>query len=770
MGRVAWVVGLALAIASPAAAAPLRAVPTVVPDGPVTSAVRLGDRLYLGGAFTHVGPRTGPQVRLDPASGRVAGAMPAADGPVAVAIGDGAGGFFIGGRFTRVGDAPRRNLAHVLSTGEVDPGFAPHPDGEVLALLLDGDRLYVGGQFATIGGRSRNRVAALHAGTGAVDPEFDPNVGDSSLAGRPEVLPPTPFVSSTPAPIPGTSQCRTSGRSSAAQVQVQRSGVLALAVANSRVYLGGWFSSVNGIERENLAAVSAQTGQLDPGFDPDANNPGYQPSARRRRADAAGAVDGLAVAGSSLYVAGAFTSVAGRSRSRLAKLDALTGAVDPVFDPLPDARLTSLVAAGGRLYVAGAFGSIGGAARSRLAALDAATGTADPTFRPVADGTVQALSLSGGRLYVAGAFRSIDGLERNRLAAVDATTGAVDPAFDPNADDNANTVAVSGGSVFAGGFFESVGGLSRYGLAALRLPRGEPDPAFDPRVDARVTALAASRSRVYAGLVRRSSTGVAPGRDALPREGRTVALDAADGRLSPGFRARRGAARSLAASDRRVFVAGLPGRRVVTALDARTGVPDLRFRPRLGGTVTSLVAARGRLFAGGFLQPLARGEKTPLPDAPNLGVVSLQPATGLRAGGFHPRIKPHATGVVTGIAHARGRLYVSGDFTAVRGKPRPHLAALDPSSGAADPRFRPPGLHTATQLAVLGSRLYVNSSAREAGQLTALNARTGRRGPGSSIRVTGSVCMLASVGGRLYAGGDFMRIAGGDQPRLAAFE
>jgi outer membrane protein assembly factor BamB len=745
-----------------ASARPLRVAPGPVTDGPVTALARHGGRLYVAGAFTHIGPRTGPAVALDPARGQVVRSLPAANGPITVAIGDGAGGFFVGGSFSRIGDVPRRNLAHVLASGPVDPGFAPEPDREVFSLLLSYNALYVGGDFASIGGRSRNQVAALDPATGAVDWQFDADVGAA-----PSTVFAQPLMSVPPPPGTRVLGCRLT--TSPRPQTVERRGVLALAASGGRVYLGGSFATVNGIERQNLAAVSASTGQLALGFDPDANNPGYQSSAKTRRPDAAGPVDGMAISGSSLYLAGGFTSVAGRSRSRLAKLDAATGAVDAAFDPLPDERLTSLTAAGNRIYAAGTFGSIGGAPRSRLAALDAGTGAADPGFHPVVDGTVQAVALAGGRLYLAGSFGTVDGVSRKRLAAVDAVSGQLDSGFDPNADDNVNALAVSGGTVFAGGFFNSVGGLTRSGLAALRLPGGEIDAAFDPRLGGgAVASLAASASRVYATLAPPPAGAAAR---VTFRRARTVSLDAATGAPATGFRVRSGGSGPLAVLGRRLYVAGLlDGRRrhrFLTALDARTGANDSAFRPHLAGTVSVLLAGPDRLFVGGTVVPVRVARRTLPDDAPKLALVALDPVTGLRVSGFHPRFDRFTTGPVTGLAIGGKRLFASGDFSMIDGRNLPHLAALDVRSGALDRRFRPRPTFAATQLAVVGSRLYMNASERQPRALRGLDARTGRPNPTAAIPVNGSVCALNADGPRLHVGGDFSAIAGTDQPRLA---
>src|SRR5262252_8169061 len=78
-----------------------------VPNSMVRSAVLSGNTLYIGGDFTRVGPVTGSGVPIDPQSGAPAAGFPVIVGSVVCALPDGAGGWFIGGDFTMVGDQPR---------------------------------------------------------------------------------------------------------------------------------------------------------------------------------------------------------------------------------------------------------------------------------------------------------------------------------------------------------------------------------------------------------------------------------------------------------------------------------------------------------------------------------------------------------------------------------------------------------------------------------------------------------------------------------------
>src|SRR5262252_938608 len=94
-------------------------------DGNVLALAARGSTLYVGGAFTVIGPTTGSFAAVDTASGRPVGERPMVKGRVYCAIDDGAGGWFVGGQFTAAGGQPRPNLARISPSGSVTPWAVP---------------------------------------------------------------------------------------------------------------------------------------------------------------------------------------------------------------------------------------------------------------------------------------------------------------------------------------------------------------------------------------------------------------------------------------------------------------------------------------------------------------------------------------------------------------------------------------------------------------------------------------------------------------------
>jgi hypothetical protein len=125
-----------------------------VTDGTTRSVVRAGGTIYIGGAFTQVGPAGGGGVPINVASGALLGSFPKVAGRVFEVVPDGAGGWYIGGQFTAVGGVPRSNLAHVASDMSVSAwNPSVNADGRVLAIAVSGSTVYADGYFTSIDGQ-----------------------------------------------------------------------------------------------------------------------------------------------------------------------------------------------------------------------------------------------------------------------------------------------------------------------------------------------------------------------------------------------------------------------------------------------------------------------------------------------------------------------------------------------------------------------------------------------------------------------------------------
>jgi len=234
------------------------------------------------------------------------------------------------------------------------------------------------------------------------------------------------------------------------------SPVWAVLEANGRYYVGGSFTTVGGEPQAHLAAIEIATGRLDPDFRPIVLSTNASPSKR--------GVTSIAISpdGQDLYVGGFFTKIDDEWRSRLAKLDAITGEVDTSWNPAADAVVQTIETDGTSVWVGGSFQNLGSPAlpAPHLAKLDSTTGAIDPAWTTFASNDVLDLDIVGTDLYVAGNFGFIgsnldaanspiiidgdnDGdldftqaLSVSKVARADLQTGAVvaDPADATKAD------------------------------------------------------------------------------------------------------------------------------------------------------------------------------------------------------------------------------------------------------------------------------------------------------------------------------------------------
>lgn len=392
----------------------------------VSTIAIVGDTLYLGGNFNYVGPPTGHGAAIDANTGAVDRTWPRVGGDIWAVGGDGAGGFYVGGEFDTVGGFVRQNLVHLLADGTVDPVWQPAANDIVQAISVANGLVYIGGEFTTIDGAPRGRMAAVTT-AGELTP-FDADSNNSVLA----ILP-----------------------------------------HQGRLFVGGAFSVVGGVNRIGLTELDPVTGAVI-GFDYDINPFSF--------------VESLGAVGPTLYIGGAFDTVGGQSRDGAAAVDSGTGDVLP-WDPDPDGSVRCFAFGDNAVYMGGNFRRfrtnppfVQGTLRVGVAAVDPISGNVLTSFNANLNlNSVRAISLTGNELTIGGRFtenNQPNGVFCNNMAVVDATTGT-DLGWESHAGDDVLTLAREGDTIYAGGIGISYGGLVREFIAALDLTTGEALASFD---------------------------------------------------------------------------------------------------------------------------------------------------------------------------------------------------------------------------------------------------------------------------------------------------
>lgn len=384
---------------------------------------------------------------------------------------------YVGGNFTTVnGAATRKYVAAIDLSTKTLTSWNPNPNGYVYALKAAGSVVYVGGSYTSIGGQTRSKIAAIDATTGLAT-------------------------------------------SWNALVTTGTGYVYTIDVGPSTVYFGGSFSNVasGSPTRRNFAAVNTTTGALT------TFNPRPDDNVRTILLD-----------GTTLYVAGEFTNIAGVNKTGLVALNVTTGLLtsfSTTFNSgLYDNNFVYTLAIDGqKLFIGGDFLTINGTERARLAVVDKTTGALEPMVDRAMGGYVLTISISGGKLLAAGNLRGISGITSSlrcialdeetgqgtnwipqmpalpanayangiyfhyqnnrvyywqdlqlpvgndreaRLGAVNSTDGAAIATWSVTVDDEISAWAFSGNALYLTGNFTSVNGVARNGFAAVDLVTG----------------------------------------------------------------------------------------------------------------------------------------------------------------------------------------------------------------------------------------------------------------------------------------------------------
>jgi uncharacterized membrane protein len=342
--------------------------------------------------------------------------------------GDGSGDVYVGGDFTSYNGTDVTRVVRLNSDGTVDTAFATGTgfNKTVYSIVPVGDGsgdVYVGGDFITYNGRSANALVRLHA-DGTVDSNFVTGTGFNNTV---RIIAPA-------------------------------------SDGSGDLYIGGAFTSYNGIPANDLVRLNATTGIVDQTF---ATGTGFTNT-----------VFTIAPLGNGdLYVGGAFTNYNGAPAPRIVRLHA-SGTMDQNFvtgTGFSDTvhRILPVGDGSGDVYVGGAFDLYNGASANALVRLNA-IGTVNQAFATGTgfNNTVFTIALAGnGDLYVGGAFTLYNGTPANDLMRVHAN-GTLDPAFATGTGFN-NTVfniAPAGdgsGNVYVGGQFTSYQSVTAGRIARL---------------------------------------------------------------------------------------------------------------------------------------------------------------------------------------------------------------------------------------------------------------------------------------------------------------
>ena len=456
--------------------------PNNINPGVESIAVQSDGRIVIAGAFTsYNGAARNHVVRVN-SDGSIDATFTTGSGPndrVYAALVQPDGRIVLAGAFTSYNGTTQNRITRVTSTGARDTAFTigsgANKDVYAAALQSDG-KIVIGGTFGSVNGTVRKAIARLNA-DGTLDTGFD--LGTGSGVGSYTVL--TLSVDSEDRIVVGGDFPAYNPGSRANLIRVGADGsydetfapgelrpnttVYTAAVGeDDKVLVGGNFTAATTTGLNNVARLVPGTGALDLTFNPGTGT------------DSNSLVWGLAEQeDGKILIGGDFTSVNGRSRSGIARLNT-DGSVDTGFDPGAGATgggvWTIAVQPDGKVVIGGQFTKYKGVSMAGLARLSSA-GALDASFVVGAgfNGYVSSSVLQpDGKIVIGGGFTTYQGGTAKRIARVN-TNGSRDATVGSTVgvdDGQVNWVGLQpDGKILFGGSFTSVGGVTRRGIARL---------------------------------------------------------------------------------------------------------------------------------------------------------------------------------------------------------------------------------------------------------------------------------------------------------------
>jgi hypothetical protein len=721
-------------------------------------------------------------VRIDPtfsdanwtSMGGSVASFPSANGPVYAAVTDGFGNLYIGGEFTVAGNVIAINIAQWNGTNWSALGSGMGGDYHIVeALAVSGSTLYAGGEFTTAGGIAATNIAQWNGSSwSALGSGMDRIVYALAVSGG--TLYAGGFFTNAGGNL-ANCIAQWNGSSWSALGSGMNNGVRALAVSGDTLYAGGDFTNAGGSAANCIAkwdgsswsALGSGMSGASYDFDGDGDYE-YGPS-----------VSALAVSGSMLYAAGAFTSAGGNPANYIAKWNGsswsalgsgISGSGGDIYGDDYGPYVYALAMSGSTLYAGGIFYAAGGNSANCIAQWDGSSwsplGSGVSGASSEGDGVgeyygpyVYALAVSGtgSNLYVGGNFDTPvpslaqwDGSSWSVLGlnSMGGVNGSVD------------ALAVSGSDLYVGGSFTTVPGIAANSIAKWDGSSWSPIGAGMVGTHPYVYALAVSGGTLYAGGYFTNAGGAAANHIAQWDGSSWSALGSGtSGGDNPYVSA-------LAMSGNNLFVGGgftNAGGSIVNYIAKWDGNSWSALGSGMSGAsyyydgvsyeyavyVSALAVSGSTLFAGGYFTNAGGVAANSIAQWNG----SSWSALGSGMGGDDP--------IVSALAVSGSTLFAGGQFTNAGGVAATNIAQWNGSSWSA----LGSGMNIDVEaLAVSGGTLYAGGYFTTAGGSPANSIAkwdgSSWSALGSGMNYYVSALAVSGTGSDLYAGGEFTTAGG----------
>lgn len=361
-------------------------------------------------------------------------------------------------------------------------------NGPVNATAQKGDTLFLGGSFTQLGYGARSLVRfspkgikpdftfaelARYTSIAAVEPDGN---GGYYLAGR----------------IPSYYGVKLENGNSMAVIHILSDNsldpdftptdvddfsVTCIKKQGNRLYIGGHFYTVNGVNHRGLAALNATTGRVVNWF-PELDDD----------------IDGIEASDSLVFIHGNFFTIGDHQVNGFVALQASNGKYVRYYSPHYPG-ITKVKINNNKLYMGG-VGELGYSAHG-IAKVSSSSAQPDKKF-PETNGSVNAILPDGkGGYFIGGSFSLVNNTPRTNFAHV-LSNGTIDPSFNLYFDDDISCLTTDGISIYIGGYFTRINNVTRRHAAAVSLQYGKPTP-WNPDPDGWVNAMLYSSGVIYMG-------------------------------------------------------------------------------------------------------------------------------------------------------------------------------------------------------------------------------------------------------------------------------
>ncbi len=464
----------------------------------------LEERVFLGGAFSSIGPVSSNLALINRFSSGHTFRFPSVNGEVRFAESDQNGGWYIGGLFNKVGDSIRNKFAHIDENGIVSSLNLNIVGDYIESIIFADSVLFVGGKFDSIQGQKRYNIAKFNLQNNQLSswsPTFNSHSYSMELKNNLLYIGSKSYMSLNSYPLSYLISLNTisgqittnfnvngpvhslkiqddqlffsgnfthvlnQGRNRLASINLSNislsnlnlniDGVVrCFDLQDSVAYFSGEFSSVNGVSKDKIASVNIYSNSLLPFY---LNVP---------------ILNSIVIKDSILYMGGNFNSIMFTNRNNLVSVNVNTMQLLE-WEPFCEGVVNRVSIENNDLFVCGNFYNVGNIKASNLAVLDLNTGEPLSINFGTISGPVNSIKLHNGILYVGGNFSTINNTYfRQRLASFNAQTGQL-TNWNPSANSNVSKLVINNqNELFISGFFTTVSGFNRAGLASFDLSTG----------------------------------------------------------------------------------------------------------------------------------------------------------------------------------------------------------------------------------------------------------------------------------------------------------